>query len=103
MITHQTWIRLFVICLIFLGYGAFTSNTIYQLDDESAFPTYTFEAYSSVFSNDPEPGEQAAHCGNNPLKTNPYLVCLTLSDVAIVATYTSRFNSFKPRAPPVTV
>ena len=103
MITHQALIRLFVITLIFLGYGAFTSNTIHHLDDEAAFPSYAFEVPSSVISDDSETGEQPALAGNNPLKINPYLIHLTFSDVAIAATYTSKFKAFKPRAPPTTV
>lgn len=103
MITHQALIRLFVITLIFLGYGAFTSKTIHHLDDEVAFPSYAFEVPSSVISDNLETDEQPTLAGNNPLKINPYITHLTFLDVAVSTTYTSKFKPFKPRAPPTTV
>jgi len=103
MITRQKWTILFVTTLIFFGYGAFTPETIHQLNDEAALPSYAFEAPSSTFSDDSESAEKSMLCGNNPLKVNPYLIHLTFSHGAILAAYSSKFTPFKPRAPPTTV
>jgi len=103
MITHQAWARLFVITLIFLGYGALTSEATHHTEDETASPSYVFEASPSVFSDDPETSEQPMLSGNSPLQINPNLIHLAFSPVAILATDTFKYNPFKPRAPPTAV
>jgi anaerobic selenocysteine-containing dehydrogenase len=103
MITHQNWTRLFVITLIFLGYGAFTSAASQHTGEEKTSLNYIFEASPSVFSDEPEPSEQPMLSGNNPLQKNPDLTHLAFSHVAILATDTFKYNPFKPRAPPTSV
>jgi len=103
MTTHQYWTRLFAITLIFLGYGALTSEAMFQTSEETASSSYIFETSPSVYSDDPETSEQPMLTGNNPLQINPRLIHLAFSQVAILATSSFKYNPFKPRAPPTAV
>ena len=101
--THQVYTRLFAISLIFLGYAAFTSDSWQNTADEPLSLSVIFEASSSAYSADPETSDHPVLAANHLLKIQSDLSHLAFSHAAIVTADSTRYNPFKPRAPPATV
>ena len=101
--THLIWTKFFVASLIFLGDGPVTHEVNHRSDIETSIISHIAEATSYKFSDDLESNSHPTLISDNKLETDSSLIYQGLSPANRSVSYSSRYHTFNPRAPPVFV
>jgi hypothetical protein len=99
---HTIWMRLFVTSLMLLGDYAYSSDVNDRFDIDVAASDNPVQSYQSVLLDDDGTQWAPSLAGHNAIRPSiRFAPQTTLSIVSRFPDSAHRYNSFDPRAPPV--
>ena len=101
--THLIWTKFFVASLIFLGDGPVTHEVNHRSDIEASTISQIVEASTYKVSDDLESNYHPTLITDNKLETDSSLIYQSLSSANRSGSYSNKYHTFNPRAPPVFV
>ena len=99
--TYQIWTRIVVTSLILLGDSALASEISHRSDAEAVASGNTVQVSQAESLDDSDLKWQPTLTDVNSIQTKVNLRYQTLAPVVCSTTYTSKYNLYNPRAPPV--
>jgi hypothetical protein len=100
---RHIWSKLFVASLVFLGEGAFASETNHRNEVDAVTAGSIIQLSDASLLSDPEPQWSALHIYSYLSTVTPNFTLLTLCSVTFFSPAAVQYQTYNPRAPPITI
>lgn len=100
---RHVWSKLFVASLVFLGEGAFASETNHRNDVDTVTTGSIAQLSDASLLSDPEPQWPPLQNYSYLSTVTPNSTLLTLCSVTFFSPTSIQYQTYNPRAPPITI
>ena len=100
---RHIWSKLFVASLVFLGEGVFASETNYRNGVDAVTVGSNIQLSDASLLSDTEPQSPALQNYSYLSTVTPNFTPLTLSSVTFFSPTAVQYQTYNPRAPPITI